>query len=260
MVRMVPVDSQRHTGKGWRPQAGYAFAATQALVPLSVVEFGKAAVAMPIAFIESSGRYIPVAVTSPVEGRNLYVSPTGQWLGSYVPAALRSYPFRLGKAEGSSDRCLLVDEDSGWVIDADEHTARFFEEDGGPSAALKSIIQLLQELEQAWALTNMAVAALAEVDLIRPWPLIATIGNQQVAVTGLHRVDEAALEAVDEQTFMKLRKTSSLAAAYAQIISAHTVDLLRTLDMAQQQMSVQQNPAPHSLEPFKMNGGETMKF
>lgn len=260
MVKMVAVDPERHARKGWRRNAGYGFAANQALVPLTAVEFGKAAVAMPIAFIENSERYVPVAVTSPVQGRNLFVSPTGEWLGGYVPAALRSYPFRLGKAEGSSAATLLIDDDSGWVIDANGNAARFFEEDGSPSADLKVIIQLLQQVEQARALTNVAVVALVETGLIRPWPLTATLDDQQIAITGLHRVDEAALDALDEHTFMRLRKTSSLALAYAQIISTNTLGLFRTLEAAQRQMSRQANPLPHSAKSFTINGGETIKF
>jgi hypothetical protein len=260
MVTMVPVDPQRHAGKAWRPQAGYAFAMAQALVPLAAVEFGKAAVAMPIAFLESSGRYIPVGVTSPVEGRNMYVTPTGKWLGSYVPASLRAYPFRLGMTDSSTGANLLVDEDSGWVIDADESATRFFEEDGSPSAALKRVAQLLLELEQARSLTHLAVGALAEAGLIRPWALDATLGNQHVTVEGLHRVDETALDGLDEKAFVNLRKTSSLAVAYAQMISMHNVDLLRTLAAEQQQLSLQASPQADSIAPFTIDFDETIKF
>ena len=257
-MKMVPVDSKSHTGKGWRQKSGYTFAAAQALVPLTAVEFPKAAVAMPIAFIENAGRYLPVAVASPVQGRNFYIAPTGQWLGSDVPAALRSYRFRLGTAEGSSELALWVDEDSGWVVEAGPGVTRFFEENGSPSGPLSGIIQLLQELEQARALTSVAVAPLVEARLIEPWALTATIGNQQTTAAGLHRVNESALNALDEQTFMRLRKTSSLAMAYAQLISMNTVGLFQSLSRAQQQMSDHALPQASSL--FPTDDGGTIRF
>ena len=122
MVKIVAVDRERHAGKGCRRAPHYSFAATQALTPLVGAEFAQAAVAMPMAFIEHSGRYLPVAVMSPVQGRNFFVSPTGQWLGNYVPAGLRSYPFSLVR-EGSDNVALCIDEDSGWVVDTDGEAA-----------------------------------------------------------------------------------------------------------------------------------------
>jgi hypothetical protein len=258
MVNLVPVDRQRHAGKGWRQQGGYGFAAEQALVPLTGAEFARAAVAMPIAFIEHSGRYIPVAVLSPVQGRNLFVAPTGQWLGSYIPAALRSYPFRL-RVEGNT-ATVLIDEDSGWVVEAKGNAARYFEDDGTPSAALKSMTEFLQKVEENLALTAVAVAALAEARLIRPWPMAATIGNEQVTATDLYRIDEAALDALDEHTFMRLRKTSSLALAYAQLISAHTVGSFQTLAKVQKQMAAHTKPLPEASSLFPVEDGGSIKF
>jgi hypothetical protein len=40
---------------------------------------------------------------------------------------------------------------------------------------------------------------------------------RQVAAKGLHRIDEAKLNALDEATFLKLRKSSWLILAYAQL-------------------------------------------
>lgn len=120
MVNFVPVERERHAGKGWRPPTDYAFAATSSAIPLLIVECAKAAVVMPIAFIEKSGRYQPVAVMSPVQGRNLFIGPGGQWLGGYMPALLRGYPFSLLRAEGGEKTILCIDEDSGLIVDADE--------------------------------------------------------------------------------------------------------------------------------------------
>src|SRR5512143_1215755 len=130
MVNIVAISHERHGGKSWRSPGSYAFAATQALIPLVGLDFSSAAVAMPIAFVEQAGRYLPVAVASPIQGRNLFIAPSGQWLGLYVPAALRRYPFSLAPVESSNQVNLCIDEDSGWVIDAsaDASAARFFEE------------------------------------------------------------------------------------------------------------------------------------
>jgi hypothetical protein len=260
MVKIVPVDRQRHAGKGWRRPSGCLFAATDALASLVGSEFTRAAGTLPIAFIEQSGRYQPVAIMSPVPGRNLFVAPTGQWLGTYMPTGLRSYPFRLPRVEGSDNMTLCVDEDSGLIVDADDTTEKFFEADGSPSAALKAMLELLQQVERNRSLTDLAVAALAQAGLIAPWPLTVRIGDQQVAANGLHRIDDAKLNVLDEATFLKLRKSSSLILAYAQLISMHSIVTFGHLAAIQQQLAQRAQPLPSVSSLFTPDDGGTIRF
>lgn len=100
MTNFVPISPARYGAKAWRRSSSYSFASTEAVLPLVGLEFAKAAVAMPIAFVQQDGRYVPVAVMSLVAGHNMFIGPSGQWLGTYIPAALRSYPFCLSRVEG----------------------------------------------------------------------------------------------------------------------------------------------------------------
>ena len=208
-----------------------------------------AAVAMPIAFIEQSGRYLPVAIMSPQQGRNLFIGPNGQWLGIYVPAALRSYPFSPARVEGSDKLTICIDEDSGWVVNAaaNPDAPKFFEEDGSPSGAIKAALDLVTQIEHNRSITDLAVAALAEARIIQPWPITVTDGNQQVPVKGFHRIDEAALNALDDQTFLKLRKSGSLVLAYAQLISMRTIGVFGQMTGVQQQLAHQEQLAHRAL-------------
>ena len=104
------------------------------------------------------------------------------------------------------------------------------------------------------------MAALAEARVIRPWPLTATLGKQQVTANGLFGIDEAALNAMDSHTFMRLRETSSLALAYAQIISRQTVGIFSNLERVQQQLAQQAKPFPHASSLFRIDDGGSIKF
>jgi hypothetical protein len=262
MAKLVAVDRERHAGKGWRQPTGYGFAATQAVTPLMGAEFAKAALAMPIGFIEQVGHYIAVAVMSVVPDRNLFIGPGGQWLGAYAPAVLRGYPFQLLRAEGSDKLVLCIDEDSGLIVDADADAQKFFEADGGLSAAVTATVNLLQQIEHNRAFTDLAVAALAEVGLIAPWPLTVAVDGQSHAVNGLHRIDEAKLNALDDEAFLKLRKSGALPLAYLQLLSMGQVSLFAQLSRLQQQLA----PAPvHTKvlsldEIFAQAGNETIQF
>ncbi len=238
MAKSVPVSRERHSGKGWRHPAGYGFVAADTIAPLGGSEFAQAAAAMPIAFIERSGHFLPVALLGLAKGSNVFVGPGGQWLGGYVPAVLRAYPFSLMRGEGSEQTFLCVDEDSGLIVDGDGETVeKFFEPDGSPSAMTNTLTDFLHSIEQDQIQTDLAVTALAEAGVIKPWPLTAPVGNQQVTVSGLYRVDEPALDALDDATFLKLRKASSLPVAYGQILSMGQAGVLSRLSAIRERVA-----------------------
>jgi SapC protein len=238
MVKIVPVDPERHAGKGWRRPASYDFAATESVVPLGGSEFAHAVSAMPIGFVERAGHYLPVALMAVTKGCNVFVGPTGQWLGGYVPVVLRGYPFSLVRFEGAEPATLGIDEDSGLIVDdAGENVEKFFEPDGRPSAATNVITEFLRRLEHDQTITDLATAALAEAGVIKPWPLTVQVGNQHISVSGLCRVDEPALNALDDKTFLKLRKASALVVAHGQLMSMNQVSVLSRLAFIQQQMA-----------------------
>jgi hypothetical protein len=236
MVKIIPVDKERHAGKGWRRPVGYGFVAADALVPLGGSEFANAVPAMPIGFVETSGHYLPVGLMALTKGSNVFVGPTGQWLGNHVPAVLRSYPFSLRRSGETEPATLCIDEDSDLIVDdAGESVERFFEADGTPSATTKALTEFLGRLAHDQAITALAVAALAEAGVIKPWLLTVPVGNQQITVNGLHRVDEPALNALDDASFIKLRKASALVIAYGQLLSMGQVSVLGRLSLVQQQ-------------------------
>lgn len=237
MVNIVPLDKARHSSKGWLRPTGYTFAAGDALAPLSASEFAHAVPAMPIGFIEQGGHYFPVALMGLTKGTNVFVGPAGQWLGGYVPAVLRTYPFSLRRAEGSEQSIVCIDEDSGLLTDeAAQNAEKLFEPDGRPSPTTHWVTEFLHRIEQDQIVTDLAVGALAQAGVIKPWALTVPVGQQQVTVSGLHRIDEAAFNALDDSTFLKLRKASGLIVAHGQLFSTGQVNVLARLGLIQQQM------------------------
>lgn len=246
MANVVPVDRERHGSKGWHRLASFDFVADDVVVPLSGSEFAQALPAMPIGFVEQAGTYAPVGLMAVKKGSNVFVGPGGQWLGNYVPFVLRSYPFSLVHKDGSDQKVLAVDEDSGLVVDkVGDGVEKFFEADGSPSSTTKSLTEYLHILDRDQAMTQVAVSALAEANIIEPWPLIVPIGDDKVTVSGLHRVNEQALQALDDATFLKLRKAGSLGVAYGQLLSMAQVSVLTKLNLIKQQMA--KGPPPDML-------------
>ena len=143
MTKLVAISKQTHAQKVWRRPADYRFAARDPLTPIVVAEIGFVGSWMPIAFVEQAGCFVPMAMMSPVPEQNLFVGPDGQWLGGYIPASVRSYPFRLIRSEGSGQMTLCVDEDSGLVVDLNGAGEEFFTGEGKPSESVSALMRVL---------------------------------------------------------------------------------------------------------------------
>jgi len=227
MATIAPVTPSRHAAKRWRRSVSYAFAAERAAIPLVGAELARAAVAFPIAFIQQGEGFVPVAMLGVEPNRNLFIAQDGRWLGAYVPCALRGYPFVLGR--GADGRQMLcVDEASALVTDGPEGE-RFFEDDATPSAAVRQVLDFLTRIEQSRVITATACGALQGRNLIEPWPITLKSDQGQGKIEGLFRVNESALNALDDAAFLNLRKTGALPLAYAQLLS---MQQLRVLELA----------------------------
>lgn len=260
MTNFVPVNPAQHAGKAWRRPSGFSHAAAQSVVPLLAAEFAKAAMAMPIAFIAQAGRYQSVALMSPIEGRNLFVGPAGQWLGDYAPALLRCYPFRFIRPGAAEQAVLSVDQDSGLIVDPDGVAESFFDSDGQPSPATKAVLDFLARIERSRVRTDLAVAALAEAGLIRPWPLKVVMSKQETSIKGLFRIDAAALDGLNDETFLKLRKTSALPLAYMQLLSIGRITVFEQLVRRLNELTPRQEREASLEEIFAAADNETVRF
>jgi hypothetical protein len=225
--QFTAVSRERHAGKKWLHSNGYAFAAADALAPLVGAELVRAAVSMPCAFLEQSGRYTLVAVLSLVPGRNMCVGPDGRWLLGYIPAWFRTYPFRLVPQQGTDKAVLCVDEGSGLVVEDNAAGEDFFAKDGNIPPALKTLFDLLTHVESNRRVTERAVSALAEAGVIAPWPIKLKTEQGEKAISGLHRIDEAALNALPDDVFLKLR--TALPIAYGQLLAAGQLGIFEHL-------------------------------
>lgn len=224
MPTMTPITKSRHAAMRWRRPDSYAFTAGTAVIPLVGAELAQAAVAFPIAFIEHGDAFVPAAVLGLEPNRNIFVAGDGRWLGAYVPAAVRGFPFMLAATE-SGEHVLCFDEASGFLTDARDGE-RFFEDDGTPSPAVRKALDFLTKVEQNRTVTVAACAALQARNLIEPWPITVRTGVSERKIEGLFRVNEAAFNALEDAAFLAMRKTGALPLAFAQVMSMPQLRLL----------------------------------
>jgi hypothetical protein len=264
-MQFTPVSRERHAFKSWRPNSHFGFAATTCLVPLVRAELPRMATLMPVAFIQEAGGYMPAAVLSLGAGENQFVEPDGSWLGPYVPAFLRSHPFRLMRdQERPADRFLCIDEQFAVVPGSSPDAQPFFDAEGHLAPSLRAVVDFLEKLERDRIATEAASAALVEARLIRPWQITIRAAAGEKSVEGLYRVDDAALNALDDSKFLELRRAGALPMAYAQLMSMSQLGIFERLDRYKnlaKNVSPSLRDLPPSLDKmFHMTGDDTLHF
>ncbi|WP_404471162.1 SapC family protein [Vreelandella venusta] len=216
MTQWIALSKTDHAESLYWPRDGYHFASDQQVVPILVAELGKLLPHYALGFVKENDAYAPVAITGLGNG-SLYVAPNGKWLGSYVPAALRGYPFRLAQQDDQTILCVdqanLTDEPSAKPL---------FDDEGNVAKTVSDTLEFLKQCEQSRQVTAACVQKLADAGVIEEWPLQIGRGEGQepLKVNGLHRISEQALNSLDAETLHGLRG-GPLSLAYAQMLSTH---------------------------------------
>lgn len=238
MANIKPVTFENYGNKRWKRFSSYSFAAETTIVPLMLSEVRSASAVFPIAFVKRQTNCLPVAITGFDERSNVFVSADGNWLGTYIPAAFRAWPFSISYAE-SGEKLLCIDEDSGLINDGPEGEP-FFNADQTPSEALQGVINFLARFTQDRDPSLAACTALEAAGVLEPWTATVRTSAREWRLDGFLRVNEKALNELRTQVLYSLHKAGALALAYAQLHAMANLPVVARL--AEQRLLEQQDP------------------
>jgi len=227
MPQLVPLTPERHAGKRWKRYTSYAFVRDRAIAPLTGAELARAALSLPIVFIQQGDLWFPAALLGLSPGTNLFVAPDGRWLGDYVPASFRGYPFQLLRAK-DEQWVLCVDESSELIVDGADGEP-FFDADNTPAPAVNQVLEFLGQVSRNRETTHKACAALARHACLKPCPVAIKTDSGGKQLGGVYQLDEAALNALDDTAFLELRRLGALPLAYFQTQSLQHLPRLTQL-------------------------------
>ncbi|WP_045214353.1 SapC family protein [Desulfonatronovibrio magnus] len=217
MTKLIPVTPKTHKDKRWKPRADYEYVRGSALVPIFNVDIISAAGEMPIVFTKRNESFMPYAVLGYEPDNNLFVDADGKWTGSYVPYALKGYPFQVAYNQNKQP-ILCVLEGNEQITDKEEGIP-LFDENGKLTKQTRDKMNFLLTLEQSRTATAKACQALSKYELIQQFPLVLNIQSKKHKLDGLYSVDSKALGQIPDEGLLELRKADALALAYAQLIS-----------------------------------------
>ncbi|MFC7335444.1 SapC family protein [Rhodocista pekingensis] len=227
---IVSVSADVHGRKRLKQVTDYSFADKLTAVPLTIPETMVAAAEYPIGFTKNNDTLEPSALLGLANGRNLFVDANGRWIGNYIPAIVRRYPFVIGHTPGDRNLALCIDESSGLLSETEGEP--LFTEDLQPAPTLVKTLQFCKELESARGATLLATTAIVEAGLIQPWPLKIQQGDSVREISGLFRIEKAAFFSLSDENVLKLRANGGLTLAYAHLISMHRLQALAKMTPA----------------------------
>lgn len=233
-MSIVPISFSEFGQKRFRRYDSYAFAAQDAIVPLAVREMPRAAMVMPTAFVKADQGFVPVAVQGLAPGKNLFVAPDGRWVGRYVPAAYRGYPFVLANTQDGK-QVLCFESTSGLLSDTEGEP--FFDGEQ-PTKAVNDILNFLNQVAVSRQATQRICAVLEAHQLIQPWPIKLNqeprAGDEPMGrnIEGLFRIDEAALNKLDAAALHAVQQGGGLPLIFCQLLSMQHLPSLGQLATA----------------------------
>ncbi|WP_346799129.1 SapC family protein [Halomonas sp. Bachu 37] len=234
MTQWIAVSRTQHADKHYLPREGYDFASKQPMAQVLLAELAKLLPHYPLGFIKQGEHYVPVALLGTEQ--NLYVAPSGKWLGKYVPASLRGYPFTLASNE-TGEKALAIEAD---YLSDDAGKPLFAE--GEPTKSVADTLAFLTQCENNRQTTQAACQALESAGILTPWPLTVPIGESRKRFNGLYRVDEQALNTLDAETYATLQG-APMQLAYAQLYSIAQTEQLTQRAALQERLAQAQAPA-----------------
>ncbi|CCK79581.1 SapC family protein [Desulfobacula toluolica] len=227
--QLIPLNAETHRDLLFSPNQSFDFAREQVMLPLVASELNKVAREMAIVFPLEGG--VPQALVGVDAGHNLYINQSGYWLGRYIPAQLRRYPFALTEVDATSEQ--LAEHGRRFALQVDIASAhlnqtggqRLFEENGHPTKLLKKVQRILMHIRADNERTVAMVAELESLDLLVPQYLKINpdSGNPRV-ISGFRLVDTQAFAKLTPDQLGGLHTSGSLALIYAHFISLSNLE------------------------------------
>jgi len=231
--QLEPLSKEKHGRLGVSAVSNpFGFLADTHLVPLTVDEFGLAAVCYPIIFDTQSKS--PLSVMGLRPGMNVFLGADGSLDPEvYLPAFARRYPFLPIIATTEAMKAKDIKEDGDRVLVCIDRAAKmlsqtpelpFFEGDQ-PSRYTQEAIQFCKEFDLLGRRTQEFVKLMDQHNLFELTPLALPRAkadgtpDEPQKIGEYLRISEQKLNALPKETFLELRDRGVTAVMHAHLLS-----------------------------------------
>lgn len=221
--RAVPVSSERH--RDWSVKMGddYSFARTVNSLPLVAAEFQAAAQEYPIVFAGDDSAVFPSVILGMRDGENNLIGEDGSWVGTYVPAFLRRYPFVFARSEDKATFTLCLDEEYAG-FNKDGVGERMFDAEGNRTQFLETMLRFTREYQALFERTQTFCQRLKEHDLLEPGQARFNLpGGEFAALSGFYTINRDKLKALPADVLSEMARTDELEMCYVHMQSLNNI-------------------------------------
>lgn len=227
MSELVPLAPGRHKTLKITPDGRIRYASTQHMLHVRVTEVPKTVSTFPVFLSKNAqnGQWTLSAISSFVPGSNLFVK-NNTWQALYQPDSISVYPLYLMKAQGEGNQYQPGIVEGSDAFNDKEGEALFTDE-GQPTLHLADLTKRLESTLTEDARTYKFTSRLDELGLIKPVDVVLHYSNgQNQVLSGLHTINEDALQQLGSETLDELNRMGYLAPIHAMLISIFQLNRL----------------------------------
>lgn len=221
----VPVSAEKHKNWALDTASSYSFARQVNSVPITAVEFPRAALEYPLVFAGSESQIMPAVVLGIEDQKNLFVDQSGRWTGRYVPAFVRRYPFVFSSTDGASFTLCIDGSFKGW--NKEGKGQRLFDGSGNRTEYLENILKFLQQYQVEFQRTRSFCQKLKELDLLEPvHAQFTSPGGKRRSLSGFMAISREKLKKLTAEKLAQLAATDELELSYLHLQSLNHFETL----------------------------------
>ena len=229
MHQLIPLTAAHHLDTAVAEDAALIYAASQHLLNVRISEISQVMADVPVFFSrhQQSGQWLISGLYSVSPSQNLWVQGR-EWLGSYQPVCMQTYPLRLGTDPA---QLMLVNDPQvlqSVVDSASTATAtQLLDVQGQPTAFLRQQKAILDKDLQQEYLTFQFVKTVSALGLIKELDvhLMQADGSSQT-IKGLATVDEDKLQMLSAEQLQQLQHQGYLLLLHGILLSISRLNRL----------------------------------
>jgi putative transposase len=197
MYKSVTIlDSAEHGDLRYKAPEDLGFARDLNNIPITYTEIGKVCCDYPIVFTGSmESPTLSIVTGFKKEEGNLAIDAEGNWVGDYIPAFVRRYPFTLATIEENK---LAVGFDLQSGCFNDPSGVRLYEDDGKATSVLEGVQNFLASFEKEIRTTVSMAQELMDKGVLKETVLTLGEGEEQESFGGLMIIDMDKVRKLDD--------------------------------------------------------------
>ena len=218
---IVPLTREQHGRMYLDRVDNFSYAGNLGFVYVFCMEFIRAAKEYPIVFSVASGEVFPVAMLGLRKDQNVFLDDRGNWLGDYIPAYIRRYPYILAEDPAHKGKYVVCIDDAFPGLNREGHGERLYNDDGTDGPAIAHAKEFLVTFQKNINITTAFCKRLQELDLLVPMPLPSGAKRKRVDLEGFAVVDRNRIFDLEDARLVEMLRNDDMELIYMHLFSAN---------------------------------------